>query len=329
MNPGRIEADTMTTSNTLDSARSTTLHAAMAGAMYVSPLLLFVPAAYISAGLRHGWRGIAGAIGGSLLIVLVVLAVLGGASNERLALAARLVAEVAFPSIVAWWLLERGAQFGSVLLATVIAAAAGLAVVELAMQSIVGFSPVGAVVSDFRQLAASSLDIYRSEGWQPATLRTMERTAEAIAGRFIPSLLVGVQAIGLVLSMAMLVRLPIRGQLGAEYRFRYLALPEWSPALFAVAGLGALGPEPVRTLGWSALAIVGLLHAMQGAAVIRWFIARFRFGALATTISLVLLFLFAINGIGLTMLFLLGLFDPFFDFRKLNRKEATDESHPD
>ena len=319
----------MRTSSTLDSARGTTLHAAVAGAMYVSPFLLFVPAAYISAGLRHGWRGIAGAIGGSLLVVLVILAILGGAANERLALAARLIAEVAVPSVVAWWMLERGAQFGSVLLATVIAAAAGLSIVEMGMQSIVGFSPVGAVVSDFRQVAASSLETYRNDGWQPATLRAMERSAEAIAGRFIPSLLVSVQAIGLVLSMAMLVRLPMRDQLRADYRFRFLALPEWTPALFAVAGLAALGPEPFRSIGWSTLVVVALLHAMQGAAVVRWLMAKLRFGPLATAVSFVLLLLFAINGIGLMMLFLLGLFDPFFDFRKLNRKEATDESHPD
>lgn len=319
----------MSTNTTLASARSTTLHAAMAGAMYVSPFLLFVPAAYINAGLRHGWRGIAGAVGGSLLIVLVVLALLGGAANERLGMVARLLAEVAFPSIVAWWMLERGAQFGSVLLAAVFAAATGLAVVELGMQSLVGFSPVGAVVTDFRTVAETSVDLYRREGWQPATLRAMESTAETIATRFIPSLLVGVQAIGLVLSMAMLVRLPLGSRLGREYRFRYLALPEWAPALFAIAGLAALAPEPLRSAGWSALVIVGLLHAMQGAAVIRWMMAKLRFGVLATVLSYALLLIFALNGIGLMMLFLLGLFDPFFDFRKLNRKEATDESHPD
>lgn len=322
-------AQQMRHTGTLGAGRSTALHAVLAGVMYVSPLLLFVPAAYVSAGLRHGWRGLAGALSGSLLIVIAILAVLGGSSSERIALCARLVAEVGVPSMVAWWLLARRASFGSVLLWSVITAAAGLAVVESGMNLVTGYSPVGAVIEDFRTMTASSIDVYREQGWQPSVLRTMESSADTVATRFIPTLLVAVQAIAVILSLGMLVRLPVGAALGVEYRFRMLALPEWSPALFAVSALLALAPEPFSTGGWAALVVIALLFTMQGAAVCRWYVARLGLGALATALVFGLLIFLAINGVGLMVLFLLGLFDPFFDFRNLNRKEVIDESHPD
>ena len=83
--------------------RSIGLHALAAAVMYVSPLLLFVPAALISAGLRHGRKGTLGAVFGSAAILLLVATIFGapGVSNQDFAGILRMVLTVGLPAAIA------------------------------------------------------------------------------------------------------------------------------------------------------------------------------------------------------------------------------------
>lgn len=309
------------------STRSILLHGLAAALMFVSPLTLFVPAAVLSSGLRNGRRGLwlstAGAAG--------LLALLGGAIGTPAAFTpvARMLLEIGLPSALGLELVLRGGLFGPVLLATVAASVGAFGLVELAMRALFSHSPYQAIVSNFRTASATSIDAYREAGIPADALSMMERIASAIAGSYMPVLIAIVTILTFTLSYTMLPRLRSGRELAPRFLFRFLSFPD--PLLFAfvAGGLAPLASGTLRTAGFSLLAVVAFLYVLQGLSVLRFQHVRSRMRLLATTLAMLTILVFALYGVTPVILFLIGLFDPFFDFRHLHRKEVPHESDSD
>lgn len=309
------------------SARSMALHGLVAALMFVSPLVVFVPAAILASGLRNGRRG----LWASTAAAAALLTLLGVTAGTPAALTPvpRMIFEIGIPSAIGLEMILRGLLLGPVLLATVAASFGGFALVEVVMRAIASYSPYEAIVSNFRAASAASAEAYRSAGFPAEAIATMERIADAIAGTYMPALLATTTILIFALSFAMLPRLKSGRVLVPAFLFRFLAWPETVLFAFVLGGLAPLTSGMMRTAGFSLLIVIGVLYLLQGLAVFRFHQVRLGLGILGTLLAILTLILLTPYGVTPAVLFLVGLFDPFFDFRKLKRKETPDESHSD
>ncbi|MEO8215726.1 MAG: DUF2232 domain-containing protein [Acidobacteriota bacterium] len=322
-------------------ARSTFVHALAAAALYFSPvtvvlapLTLFVPAAFLHAALKNGLRSAWGAIIGSGAIILVLgggLSLLGSSTDSAAAIAAgvRFLLEVAVPAGLMAVLLLRGHSFGSLLTAGLAASGAGILAGELVMRGLFHYSPYAALVTNFRTMSAETLRYYKSIQMPADALKMMTTAADIMVSSFMPFVLLSVAALTFLLSLTLLPRLPAARTTGSRFLFRNFALPEWMLILFVLGGISPLARGPLRMAGLNVLAVVALLYFFQGLAVFRAIILRLGFGAGGRFLAWGMLALLMFYGLAPIALFIVGLFDPFFDFRKLNRKDVPHESHTD
>lgn len=310
--------------------RSVTLHALAAALMYRTPLLVFVPAAFISSGLRSGWRGIWSAILISAAIVAGASLLISPFSADDLSAVLDLVFQMGIPSVAVLLMLRRGVSFGQVVLIAVGIAALGFLLEEVLLQQLFEYSRYDSLANNMRtnwekQMAAQSSLGIRTEG-----LELMRRIMHALTGPFMPSLLVAASVLTFIMSLVMIPRLPAGRATGDRYLFRNLRWPV--ATLFGFIAGGAvplLAAGPLRLVVQNVLAITILLYLIQGLAIFRTLVWRMGIGLLGTLFAYVLLGLLALWGVAPFILFLAGLFDPFFDFRNLQRKGESDESHSD
>src|SRR5438309_1581607 len=96
-----------------------------------------------------------------------------------------------------------------------------------------------------------------------------------------------------------------------------------------LAGVTPLATGMPQRVGANLLAIVAFLYLLQGLAIFRSFLAAAGAGFSGVFFAYLLLGVLTITGIGPLVLSIAGLFDSFFDFRKFNRKDHSDESHSD
>ena len=319
--------------------RSVALHALAAAMMYVSPLHLFVPAAYVSSGLRNGRRGIWGAI---LISVLIVAgAILAGQTvfgtstvltTANLNLVLRLVFEIGIPSVAVMLMIRRGATMGQAILVGVGIAALGFFAEEALMRRGFQYSPYEAIAANIRGAWEKSIEAQAKLGFAREGLDLMRRISRALTGPFMPFLLVAASMLTFIMSLVMIPRLPAGRDTGDRYLFRNLRWPD--PMLFGFIAGGAAplldAGSALRMTLQNVLAVVAFLYLIQGLAIFRSLVLRLGIGFLGAAFAYVLLGLLTFwGGIAPFILFLGGLFDPFFDFRNLQRKGESDESHSD
>lgn len=312
-------------------ARSVVLHSLAAAFMFVSPLALFVPAAFISARIKNGRRGLAGAILGAAAIFL--LASLGGPSSGpspiTMGNAGRLVFEIGLPSFVVTELMSRAVPFGVVVLAALATAAMGFFINEVTLRSLMSYSPYEALVQNVRTTSASTIEIYRSAGFPPDMLESMRRASEIVAASYVPLIMAAVTVLMFILSLVMLPRLPVGRASGAGFHFRALAFPDTLLFVFVLAGLSPLASGALRTAGLNVLGLLVLLYFLQGLAIARSVMTRPGVKLPGMLIAFSVLVFLTIYLIAPVLFFLVGLFDSFFDFRHFNRKDDSHESHID
>ncbi len=309
------------------SARSILLHGLAAALMFVSPLTLFVPAAVLSSGLRNGRRGLWLSTAGAAALLALLGSAIGTPAGYTPV--ARMLLEIGVPSALGLELVLRGGLFGPVLLATIAAGFGGFGLVELSMRALASYSPYQAIVENFRTASASSIEAYRGAGIPAEAISMMQRIAAAVADSYIPVLIAIVTVLTFALSYTMLPRLRSGRTMVPRFLFRNLAFPDALLFAFVAGGLAPLATGTLRTVGFSVLALVAFLYMMQGLAVLRFQHVRMRLRLLATTFAMLMIAVLALYGVTPVVLFLIGLFDPFFDFRHLHRKEAPHESDSD
>jgi hypothetical protein len=307
--------------------RSTVAHALVAALM--SWLSIVVPAVFIHAGLRYGWKGALGSVFGAvaLLGVVAVLAAAPPIGGDDLTAPLTMLFELGVPALVAVVLIRNRRSLGLVLVASIATAAAGLFAGELLLRVTSEFSPYARVVETFRTMSAETIEFYRKGGFPPEGIRAMERVARGIGDSFIPALLIFSTVVTFTFSMILVPRFAYGRLLGPAYLFRNLAFPDWLLLGFVAGGISPLLHGSVRLAGLNLLAIVICLYLIQGLAIFRAFVLRLPFGFFGSAIAW--LMLAVLPQVSLPLMFLMGLFDPFFDFRKLNRKESSNESDSD
>lgn len=312
--------------------------------MLISPLLVFAPAALFQCALRNGRRVAWGAFTVAVILTagyfIQVANVSTAVASSRMAYAslAALVLSIAVPSMAALPLVERGQPFGTVLMFALTGSAVGLGLTEVMMRTVAGFSPFAIQVAQAQEMSARIVAFYRDNNARPDLVRGVEGWMES-AMQVLPAWILIDFSLIFVLSLMMVGRLKswrtfaanraVVDEAERSYLFRHLSLPEWLLFGFVFGGITPLATGSLRLVAANVLAVVVFLYLMQGLAVFRFMLVKAGAGAVGTIFGFILLALLCITGLGLFLLAIAGLFDPFFDFRKLKRKDDSHESHTD
>ena len=304
------------------------VHALLVSLMVLPPLHLLVPAVLLNAGFRYGRN--AARIVLVVTVTVMLLGALGAGREASLAgftAAGLLVFQFGAPALLLLQHVERRIPSGPAFLATFGMASLGVVVVEGIMRLAWGYSPYAGLVSE----AGSIFDQAISMNSQlPAeSLEVMRKAGDVVIASFLPAVIMVNTALMFLAAVVMVPRLRRGDPEAGQYRLRFFSLPDWLLVVFIVSGLAPFAAGSLRTSGINVLAVVALLYWMQGLAVLRMLMSRSPMKFLASVPAFILLCLLSFNLVGIGILFLIGLFDSFFDFRKLKRKEDSDESDLD
>lgn len=325
------------------SVRHVAGYAILIAVMLVSPLFVFLPAALFHCAIKNGRR-----IAWIALFIGAVLAgaiIVAGANSPQVTLAeanmsvaylVALILAIALPAMAALPMVERAESFGRVLLAALLFSAIGLAATEMAMRAVTGFSPFADQVAAARVTAAKFITNYQSAGIPSDAIGFLRKWME-IGVYCLPAFLLVDIALVFVLSLVLFGRLRTwrevverrQPNVSSPYLFRNLSLPEWLLFAFVIGGLSPLSSGLAQRVGANVLALVTFLYLLQGLAIFRSFLAAAGAGFAGVLFAYVILGLLTLTGIAPLLLSIAGLFDSFFDFRKFNRKDHSDESHSD
>ena len=324
-------------------ARYVVGYAILIAVMLVSPLFVFLPAALFHCIIRNGrritWTSlfIGTALAGALALAgAATPQVTAAEANMSLAYLVALVLAIALPAMAVAPMVERAESFGRVLLTSIVLGAIGLAATEVSMRQIAGFSPFADQVTGARVQALKFVSIYQKAGIPNDAIGFLRKWME-IGVYCLPAFLLIDVILVFVLSLVLFARLRSWREMmerrqtafNSPYLFRNLSLPEWLLFAFIIGGLSPLASGMPQRIGANVLALVTFLYLLQGLAIFRSFLAATGAGFTGVFFAYVLLGLLTLTGIGPLVLGIAGLFDSFFDFRKFNRKDHSDESHLD
>lgn len=322
-------------------ARSVIGYGLVIGLMSLT-IVVFVPAALIHSALRNGR--------GATWVSLLIAAALGAAyyagvpaTTPEIAKMAwssylTVIFAVALPTMAALPLVQRSESFGRVLVFLLIVAGAGLVLAEVASHQLMAYSPFAGQVAQWKKGTADAVNVYRANG-VPVAASFQERFA-SLGATVLPAIMLIGLAVMFIFSLLMIGRLKTwrdhverRGDADAAapvYLFRYLQFPEWLLFGFILGGLTPLTTGLVQTIAANVLTVIVFLYMLQGLAIFRYMLVAVGAGFAATLLGWTLLGFMSLTGMGLLLLGLAGLFDPFFDFRHFkNRKDDSHESHSD
>jgi hypothetical protein len=314
--------------------------------MLVTPMLIvFAPAVLFYCALRNG--RIAAWSAAIVAIVLTALyswqaAGMVGAGHAKEVYSSFLVVSlgVIVPALLTIPLVQNRRKFGVVLTIMLLWSVLGLASTEMIMRTM-SFSPYASNVAHATE--SSNLAIRMADANGAHVTATAKGRAAVWLLTNLPNVFGGLvvfsMALIFVLSLMMFGRLSAwrviattgvdETQARGPYLFRDLQWPEWLLFLFIFGGLTPVLSGTAQTVAANALALTISLYMLQGLAVFRSILVRAHAGPFGTIFAFVLLGMLCFAGVGLVLLTGVGLFDPFFDFRKLNRKDDSHESHTD
>jgi hypothetical protein len=314
--------------------------------MLISPLLMvFAPACLFYCAVKNG-RRTAWAAGALALVLAALCMVLAPsvATADRaqlnMAYSSFLVValSIAVPSIVALPLVEKQEKFGTVLTVTIVFSAIGLGLTEFIMRSVAGFSPYAAEVAEQATMLTQRVGELRTAFAQGAYGRLYAWLFTELPNVLAATLLLDI-AIFFILSLMMVGRLSAwrsfkttnvaDSDIRRTYLFRNLSLPEWLLVVFIGGGLTPLLSGMPQRIAANALALMVCLYVLQGLAIFRFMLVKAGAGYIGGAIGFFLLGMLCMTLVGFLMLTLAGLFDSFFDFRHLKRKDDSHESHTD
>lgn len=338
------QSDTVALPSFGQRARSVAGYGVGTALMMITPLLVFVPAALFHCAIRNGRRAawaafvIASALAGLFFAQVASVSEPAAAAKMAYASFVAVVLSIALPALMALPLVERAEKFGNIVIFALAGSAIGLGVTEIVMRSVADFSPYALQAARWQEQAGSMLQFYRTANAGPDFMRNAQQWLR-YATEILPASFLAEIALVFVLSLMMLGRLRAwrtftstaagPAQTARAYFFRNFALPEWLLFGFVFGGLTPVTTGVVQKVAANVLALIVFLYLLQGLAVFRAMIASAGVGILGATFAIFMLVMLSLTGIGLLLLVVAGLFDPFFDFRKLKRKDDSHESHTD
>ena len=308
--------------------RGALLHSLLAALIQVPPLHLFVPSVYLNCGLRFG----RGAMVWAVVLSSVFLGGLSLLGEEGRTVSAVLTGgfvllAMGVPAVLGLELIDRRVPFGLILVAMAGVGALGLLLLEGGMRLAWSFSPYGELLRSTELFFQQLMEM--SSGAPAERRRSLEWISGFMQRTFVPAIVLFNLALMYLASMILVPRLRAGRWTGEAYRLRNLSLPEGLLFVFVAAGLSPLAQGTVRLVGLNVLAVVTALYWLQGIAVVRMIMTRSAGRFLSSGLAFMLLLILTLNFVGIGVLVLAGLFDSFFDFRRLTRKENSDESNSD
>ena len=316
-------------------ARSIIGYSLLTALMIVARMPVFVPAALMTCAVRNGRRA-----GWAVLVISVLLvAAFGAAAPAKTpelqfmgwASLAAVVLAIAIPAMAAVPLVERSEDFGRVLMFLVAGAMVGLALTEVGSQVLLSFSPFAAEVAQTKRLWVEVANAYR-ELKAPADMIRLAEKAGPVNVFLLPGQLLASLAVISILSLLMFGRLRAWQDRDAArpYLFRNFQLPEWLLFAFIFGGLTPLASGLLQKVAANALVVVVFLYILQGLAVFRSLLITMGAGPVGSLLAWMLVGFMFFTGVSQVLLGVVGLFDPFFDFRHFKkRKDDSHESHSD
>lgn len=316
-------------------SRGTAAYALLTASMIVLRVTVFVPAALLDCGLRNGRKAAWLAAAIALAIAIIAAPTMLGFMEPRLATSFLVMVTftLMLPPLLVLPLVQRGESFGRVVTLMMLIAAAGLGVGEFGTRAIGGFSPYAFDVAEAKKAVTDSITAYKAAGVPSDAVDFMRRGLEYVSTTLLPAGLVINATTAFILSLLMVGRLSAwrgRHETPSEevaYRFRHFAVPDWVLFGFVAGGLVPLTTGPLHAVLANVLTVAVFLFLAQGLALFRYMLAAMGVGFLGAMIaSMFVIF----SGIGMFLLAIAGLFDPFFDFRHFKkRKDDSHESHSD
>jgi hypothetical protein len=310
--------------------------------MFVTPMLVFVPAALFHCALRRGrrpaWLALALAV--AVAAAYVAAVPVSNADIQKMAWSflAGVVFGLALPSIAAVPMIERGERFGQVLMFLLAACAIGVGLTEFGARTMANYSPYAAQVVQAKQTTIEMAQLYRTNGMPGDMVSFFEHWAN-LSTIVLPAFVLMQLVFAFVLSLLMIGRLKAwrehvarRSDAGIPgvYLFRNLALPDWLLFGFVLGGITPLATGMLQKVSANVLMLVVFLYVLQGLAIFRFMLVAVGAGVLGTLFGWALLAFLTFTGVGPLLLGVAGLFDPFFDFRHFKkRKDDSHESHSD
>jgi uncharacterized protein YybS (DUF2232 family) len=316
-------------------ARRTAAYALLTASMILLHVTMFVPAALLDCGIRNGRKAawIAAAIALAIAIVAAPTMLSFMEPRQATSYIVMVACILVLPGLAALPFVQRGESFGRVIVLMTLVAAAGLGAGEMGTRAIGGFSPYAFDVAEAKKAVTDTLAAYKATGVPSDAVDLMRRGLEYASTTLLPGGLVINAATAFILSLLMVGRLSAwraRREASAEdvaYRFRHFAVPEWVLFAFVAGGLVPLTTGLAHAVLANVLAVTVFLFLAQGLALFRFMLAAMGVGFLGAMIASMLVIF---SGVGMFLLAIAGLFDPFFDFRHFKkRKDDSHESHSD
>lgn len=316
-------------------ARAVVAWSIVTGFMLVAPVIVFLPAALLYCGVRHGKRAAWIAFPVGVVIAALLMPALTSVNAHDYVGLAMYVLAIAVPTMVVLPMVERGEPFGRVLLYALTCSFAGMLLTESASRALTGFSPYGEQLAAAQDNAAKLIKMYTDAGIPASFAKTVMNFGVFCVTGFVLVDIAAIFVISLVIFgrirawRDMTERRPV--VLAAPYLFRNLALPEWLLFGFVIGGLSPLVHGFPQKIGANLLTVVIFLYLVQGLAIFRSLLVTLgaSLGMTLFAYGMLVLLTFA-GGIAPLLLGIAGLFDPFFDFRHFTkRKDDSDESHFD
>lgn len=276
-------------------------------------LSLFTPLPQMFCHLRLGrWAG---------LTIATVLFILAGLSGISAGLG--YMVQFGIPGVLLAESIRRNFSIGKsfLIVVTVVGATSFLLLNYLAMQE--GKTVRETISSNVVQIIDESVKVNRRAGMPGEQIEELQKLTPfiaEIASRIFPALIIAGTLITLWLNVMVLNRLLIR--LGASPPFGDLSLwaaPEHLVWGIITGGISVVsGIEILKIAGLNILIVFFVIYFFQGMAVVSYYFKRKGVpdGIKAIAYFLIIIYLHVLA-------FLVGLFDTWFDFRKLSRpKEA-------
>jgi hypothetical protein len=316
-------------------ARSVLGYSLLTALMIVARMPVFVPAALLHCAIRHGRRA-----GWAALIITVLLVIAYGATTQADTIPAQhmiwswlaaAVLAIAIPAMAAVPMVARSENFGRVLMFLLAGALVGLALTEVAAQALLSFSPFAAEVAQTKQAWTEVARMYR-ELKAPADMIRLAERAGPVNAYLLPGQLVASLSVIYILSLLMFGRLRAwqNVESARPYLFRNLQLPEWLLFAFIFGGLTPIASGLLQKVAANTLVVVALLYILQGVAVVRSLLVTMGAGFVGSLLAWTFIGFMFFTGVSQVLLGVVGLFDPFFDFRHFKkRKDDSHESHSD
>lgn len=315
-------------------ARSVAGYSLLLGLMFVTQLFVFVPAAIFQCAVKNGRRAawlvtaVATALAALYFYQLAHQPEVKPGDLEILYTAlVTLVLSVAVPALAAAPLVERGESFGRVLMFSTIGSTVGLFLTEAVMRSAMGFSPFAQHLIDVRRNFADGM---KQAGISAQYAQMMDKMSD-VAALCLPAFVLMPMIVAFVLSLMMFARLDRRNgtERSSAYLFRNLSLPDWVLFAFVLGGLTPLASGRLLSVTANVLAVVTFLYFLQGLAIFRSVLASTGMSLFGVAISFLFMGFLILLSVAILPLSVAGLFDSFFDFRHINRKDDSHEGHSD